>query len=73
MIGICEKCKKERLIYTPKQKVKLCFPCYQQDINKKNPNFEKNVKKYQKKNLKYWRDYMRKYKKIPKSKWRKIC
>lgn len=71
MIGVCQRCKRERYIYNPKQRVKLCASCYQQGFNKKNPNYKNNVKRYQKKNLKYWRDYMRKRNKIPKSKWRK--
>ena len=68
MIAICKRCKRERRIYVKG----LCNSCYQQDVNKRNPNYKQNLKNYQKKNLKYWRDYMRKRNKIPKSKWRKV-
>jgi hypothetical protein len=67
MIAICKRYKRERKIYAKE----LCISCYQYNVNKKNSNYKNNLKRYQKKNLKYWREYMRKYNKIPKSKWRK--
>lgn len=51
----CRRCKKKRFI----KGKGLCKPCYSQRINKKNPNFKENVKRWRDKNLKYFRDYYR--------------
>lgn len=57
MIGICDKCKRECRIYNPNQKIKLCISCYNQK-HRDYDNVLENNRKWQKKNLEYWRKYI---------------
>lgn len=70
MIANCEKCGKERHIYNPKQKIRLCMSCWQQE-HRDPEKVKEAAKRWQRKNLKYYRDYNRRKKNIPKDKWRK--
>jgi len=64
MIGICERCEKEKLIYP---KIKICHSCYQY-VKKKSPKYLANQKKVKKKWAKehkdYWKEYYLKHKKV---------
>jgi len=51
----CDRCRKERLIYAKG----ICKSCYQQEVNKRNPNYKKNTEKWRNKNKKYFREYQR--------------
>ena len=62
MIANCSKCGKERYIYNPKQKEKLCMNCYNQQHRDYKKVIERS-KVWQKNNLKYFRDYYHKHKK----------
>ena len=56
MITNCSRCGKRRLIHNPKQERRLCISCY----NQEHHDIEKARlanKRWQRKNLKYFRDY----------------
>jgi len=61
MIGICDRCGRERRIENPKQEFKVCKSCYV-CLHYNKEKSKVNNAKWRKNNLQYFRNYYKTHK-----------